>query len=146
MLSRRYPTSSWYEEMERLQNEMNRLFNTSLPARSLSSPAFPAMNVWTSSDGALVTAELPGVQKEDIEITVVGQTLSLKGSRKVEELKEGYQYHRQERGYGNFTRSIELPFPVDAEKVEAVFDKGVLEITLPRSEADKPKKIVVKSS
>jgi len=146
MLSRRYPTSSWFEDMEKLQNEINRLFNTSQPSRSLAAPAFPAMNVWTSGEGALVTAELPGVQKDDIEISVVGQTLSIKGSRQAEELKEGYQYHRQERGYGNFSRSIELPFPVEADKVEAVFDKGLLEITLPRAEADKPRKIVVKSN
>ena len=146
MLSRRYPTSSWFEDMEKLQNEINRLFNTSNSSRSLAAPAFPAMNVWTNSEGAVVTAEIPGVQKDAIEISVVGQTLSIKGSRQAEELKEGYQYHRQERGYGNFSRSIELPFPVDADKAEAVFDKGVLEITLPRTEADKPKKIVVKSS
>jgi HSP20 family protein len=104
------------------------------------------MNVWANPDGAVVTAELPGVNPEDIDVSVVGETLTLTGSRTPEELKEGEKYHRRERGQGKFTRTFQLPFPVEADKVEAVFEKGVLHISLPRAEADKPKKISIKAT
>ncbi len=147
MLVRRYYSNpGWLEEMDRLQSEINRLFKSNLPSRGFGAPSFPALNVWTSTDGAIVTAELPGVHSEDLDISVVAQTLTLKGERKAEPMAEGSHYHRQERGVGHFTRSIELPFPVEAEKVEAVFDKGILSINLPRAESDKPRKILVKSS
>ena len=106
---------------------------------------YPAMNVWTNEDGAVVTAELPGVEPDNINIAVTGDTLTLKGSRTPEELKEGEQYHRRERGHGQFTRTFQLPFQVEAEKVEANFEKGVLSITLPRAEAEKPRKIAIKA-
>jgi HSP20 family protein len=108
-------------------------------------PSYPAVNVWTNEDGAVISAELPGLTPEDIDISVVGKTLTLSGERKAEELGEGDRYHRRERGQGKFTRTVELPFTVEAEKVEALFDKGVLQISLPRAEADKPRKILVKT-
>jgi HSP20 family protein len=104
------------------------------------------MNVWAYEDGAVVTAELPGVNTEDIDISVVGDTLTLTGSRQPDELKEDETYHRRERGYGRFTRAFQLPFPVESDKVEAIFEKGVLHISLPRAEADKPKKIAIKTA
>ena len=109
-------------------------------------PSFPAMNAWTNEDGAVITAELPGVNPEDIDISVVGETLKLTGSRQPEELAEGAKYHRRERGHGKFTRTFQLPFSVEADKVEAVFEKGILHISVPRAEAEKPKKISVKSA
>ncbi|MCB0212841.1 MAG: Hsp20/alpha crystallin family protein, partial [Anaerolineae bacterium] len=90
--------------------------------------------------------ELPGVNPEDIDISVVGETLKLTGSRQPEELGEGSRYHRRERGFGKFTRTFQLPFAVEADQVEAVFDKGILHISLPRAEAEKPKKITVKAA
>jgi HSP20 family protein len=104
------------------------------------------MNVWTNEESAVITAELPGVNSEEIDISVVGDTLTLSGNRQLEELGEGDKYHRRERSYGKFTRTFELPFLVEADKVEAVFEKGVLHISLPRAEADKPKKIAVKTA
>jgi HSP20 family protein len=104
------------------------------------------MNVWAYEDGAVVTAELPGVNTEDIDISVVGDTLTLTGSRQPDELKEDETYHRRERGYGRFTRAFQLPFQVEADKVEAIFEQGVLHISLPRAEADKPKKIAIKTA
>ena len=141
----RYGSMSPWREMERLQREMNRLysdFSTSRPGAA----NFPAMNVWTNQEGAVVTAELPGLNPEDIDISVVGETLTLSGTREREELKEGERYHRQERGFGKFTRTFQLPFLVEADNVEATFEKGVLYITLPRAESDKPRKISVKSA
>jgi HSP20 family protein len=103
------------------------------------------MNVWTSEESAVVTAELPGCNADDLDISVVNETLTVTGSRQEAELEEGATYHRRERSCGNFSRTFQLPFQVDATKVEAVFEKGVLEITLPRAEADKPKKITIKA-
>jgi len=136
-----------WREMERLRREMNRLF-TSMPMSmgSVIAPGYPAMNVWTNEDGAIVTAELPGVNTEDIDISVVGDTLTLTGSRQRDEVPEGVTYHRRERGHGRFSRVFRLPFPIEPDKVEAIFEKGVLRIYLPRPESDKPKKIAVKTS
>lgn len=117
--------------------------------RDLSMPVtgeFPAVNVWVSGDDAEVTIELPGVDPKDVDISVVGKTLTLKGSRTPEEAKEGESYHRNERWGGPFSRTVDLPFLINANKVEAKFNKGVLTVTLPRAEEDKPRKIVVKSA
>ncbi|MFN2110158.1 MAG: Hsp20/alpha crystallin family protein [Anaerolineae bacterium] len=139
-------TSPW-NELERLRREMNRVF-ANLPASSESriTPGYPAMNVWTNEDGVVVTAELPGIDPDALDIAVVENTLTLSGEREPVELGEGEVYHRRERGYGKFTRSFQLPFNVEADKVQAVYEKGVLNITLPRAEADKPRKIIVKAA
>jgi HSP20 family protein len=132
--------------MDRLQREMNRLFDDNYPARLRRAPGYPAMNVWANDEGLLITAEVPGVKPEEIDVNVVGDTLTLSGVRTPDELDEDSRYHRQERGYGNFTRTIQLPFPVDVGEVEAAFKNGVLNISLPRAEEDKPKKIAVKAA
>jgi len=142
---RRYRVPSVWREMNRLQREMNRLFDDTYPHRARRAAGYPAMNVWANEDGLIITAEVPGVKPEDIDISVVGDTLTLSGSHKPDELKEDSRYHRQERGYGDFTRSIQLPFLVNVKKVEATFQNGVLNITMPRAEEDKPKKITVKA-
>lgn len=102
--------------------------------------------MWRDEVGAVVTAELPGLKLEDIEISVTGDTLTLKGDYAQPEKDEDIRYHRQERRYGKFSRSLQLPFNVDAEKVEASYKNGVLKISLPQSEADKPKKIQIKTA
>lgn len=146
MMYRRYPVPSSWREVNRLQREMNRLFEDYYPSRVRRAPAFPALNVWTNEDGLNITAEVPGVHPEDIDISVVGDTLTLSGERRPDELKEGARYHRQERGYGSFSRSLQLPYMVDVRKVNATFRDGVLNIELPRAEQDKPRKISVKSA
>lgn len=110
-----------------------------------SSVEFPATNVWVSDDNAVITTEIAGVDPDDIEITTVKDTLTLRGSRKMEELGEGENYHRRERWAGQFSKTLQLPFTVEANKVEARFVKGILYIKLPRAEADKPRKISIKS-
>jgi HSP20 family protein len=144
MFNRTFYSPSMLDEMERLQREMNRLFEGALPGRVRSAPGYPAMNIWTNQDGVLITAEVPGVHPQDIEISVIGETLTLSGERRAPDVAEDVRFHRQERGYGKFSRSIELPFRVDAEKVQATFDQGVLQISLPHLPEDKPKKIAVK--
>jgi HSP20 family protein len=132
--------------MDRLQHEMNRLFDAYTPSSLRRAPGYPAMNIWTNEEGLVLTAEVPGVAPQDIDISVVGETLTLSGERKPDELKEGSRYHRQERGYGKFARSVQLPFPVDVSAVDATFKQGVLFVTMPRAEEDKPRKIAVKSA
>jgi len=136
-----------WREMERLQRDLNRLFSDSFSrAGGRVGPSYPAINVWTNQDGAIVTAELPGVNPEDIDISVVGETLTLTGSRQPNALQDGEKYHRRERNFGKFSRTFQLPFQVVANKVEATFKNGVLHISLPRAEEDKPKKITIKSA
>ncbi|MGB7116701.1 MAG: Hsp20/alpha crystallin family protein [Anaerolineales bacterium] len=143
---RRYRVPSVWRELNQIQRDMNRVFEGYSPVRTRIAPSYPALNIWSNEEGLVVNAEVPGIDVEDIDISVVGETLTLSGARKSEDLEEGARYHRQERGSGKFNRSVELPFPVDIDIVEATFKNGVLQISLPRSEADKPKKIVVKSA
>jgi HSP20 family protein len=130
--------------MDRLRREVDRLFAGSMRGRREVAPAYPAMNVWTGEDGATVTAELPGVKAEDIDISVRNDSLTLRGSRERETLGEGESYHRRERRFGSFSRTFQLPFQVESDKVDAKFENGVLSISLPRSEAEKARKIKVK--
>jgi len=136
--------SPW-REMDRLRREMNRLF-ADLPASAGTAvPGYPAMNVWTNENGAVITAELPGVATEEIDISVVGGTLTLSGTRQPTELPENAVAHRRERGAGRFSRVFRLPFPIESDKVEAAFENGVLSVALPRPESDKPRKIAIKA-
>jgi HSP20 family protein len=125
---------------------MNRLFDSTGRGRVFSAPNYPAINIWTNDNGQFITAEMPGVHPDDINIDVSADALSISGERKPEEAVKEANYHRRERSYGAFSRTIQLPFIVDTNKVEANFKNGVLMISLPRAEADKPKKITIKSS
>ena len=143
---RRYRTPTIWREMDRLQQDMNRLFGDLNVNQTRKTSSFPAINIWAAEESARVTAEIPGVSKDDLEINVTGDTLTLSGVRSQDDLPEGARYHRQERRFGEFSRSIQLPYTVDVNKVKAVFKNGVLSVDLPRVEAEKPKKITVKAS
>jgi len=134
-----------WAQLERFQNDMNRLFSQGARA-SWAAPQLPGLNIWTGEEGALVTAALPGVQPDNLDISVLGQTLTLRGRRDPEALKEDEAFHRRERPHGEFSRTVELPFRVDAQKVMAEFKDGVLELMLPRAAEDKPRRITVKAS
>jgi HSP20 family protein len=144
MLYRRSRTPSVWDEMERIQRDMNRILS-SYQRGVHSAPGFPAINIWTGEDGAILMAEIPGVSPDELDISVVGDTLTLQGERKRPEIGENAQYHRQERGYGRFSRTMQLPFPIEVDKVEAAIERGVLKMTLPRAEADRPKRISVRN-
>lgn len=103
----------------------------------------PAVDVFESENAFHFTAELPGLTKEDIEITLDENNLTLSGERKFEEKEEGENYHRIERSYGSFTRTFTLPGQVDTENVTAEFKNGVLNISVPKTELAKPKKIAI---
>lgn len=145
MMYRLYRRPSVWHELNNLQREMNRILGDG-PARFRAAASFPALNVLASDKGLLVTAELPGVKAEDIDISVLNERLTLSGSRPADEVEEGAHYHRRERNFGQFTRTVQLPFPVDPDQVNATFTDGVLSISLPQSEDSKPKKIAVKSA
>lgn len=134
-------------EMERMQREMDRLFDTFFPRqRRFEAVDFPPLNVWTDNEGALVAVEIPGINPEQLELAVVGDTLTLRGKREAKDLPEGARYQRRERFQGEFARSVQLPFTIDAEKVEAEYKDGILTITLPRAESEKPKRIAVQAA
>jgi HSP20 family protein len=143
---RLYGMPTAWREMERIRREMNRLFDTGPDRLLRQAAAFPPMNIWSSDEGLVVTAEIPGVNVDDLEITVVNETLTLKGQRAADEINENSRYHRRERGQGRFARSIQLPFPVNSGEVDANMKDGVLYVSLPRAEEDKPRKITVKGS
>ncbi|GGF12763.1 molecular chaperone Hsp20 [Aliidongia dinghuensis] len=132
-----------FAEMRRMQNEVNRLF-ADMEGRAVST-AYPPVNLWAGEDSVVVTGELPGLDQNDLELAVREGTLTIGGTRKPLENGEGASWHRRERAYGSFSRTIELPFRVDPDKVQARFANGVLEIELQRREADKPRRIQVKS-
>jgi HSP20 family protein len=142
---RRFQMPSIWQEMDQLQREMNRLFDVTSRGHLFNSPSYPAINIWTNGEGQLITAEMPGVKLNDIDIAVTGDALSISGERRPDEVAKDASYHRRERNYGSFSRTVQLPFMVDTNKVEAKIANGVLLIKLPRAEADKPKKIEIKN-
>ena len=147
MLSNPFDFRSSFRGIERLRREMNRISDEMDRDPLFGNVAgYPAMNAWTNDDGATITAELPGIDMDTLEISVHNDTLTLSGERKSEDLGEGETYHRRERSYGQFRRAFQLPFQIAADKVEARYHRGFLQITLPRAEADKPRKIRVRAS
>jgi HSP20 family protein len=135
-----------WKEMNRLQREMNRLFSFNYGSDGWPSLAgsFPALNIWQDEGTVYAEAELPGMELNDLEIFVTGgNQLTIKGERKQPKLEKG-TWHRQERGFGSFARVVNLPVDVNPDRVEAKLVNGVLAIRMPKSEAAKPRKIVVK--
>lgn len=138
-----------FSEMESLQKEMNRLFDVSLSRHPWGDPTLlggqwaPAVDVYDSKDDILVKADLPGLKKDEIEVSVHDNNLIIKGEKKKEAEVKEKEYFRTERFTGSFFRSIPLPAPVDTQKVDAKYQDGVLQITLPKREEAKPKQIKI---
>lgn len=130
-----------------IQDEVNRLFDTSLRRHGGFEGVFsPALDVVVEKDNVLVKADLPGLGKDDISVTLQDNYLTLKGEKKHEVEQKEANYFLSERVHGSFTRTIELPVAVDAAKIDARFKDGVLQVTLPKTEQAKPKQIEVKVS
>lgn len=104
----------------------------------------PPTDVFEDADGLKIVAELPGLTREDVKLTVEHQTLTLRGEKKQVAEEKSTRVHRYERSYGAFERSFTLPSTVDVTRVEATFDHGVLTVTLPKAEQAKPRTIEVK--
>jgi HSP20 family protein len=135
-----------WNQLHQFQDEMNRLFDRWGSGRSLGGTgSFPALNVWEEGEEVLVEAELPGLDLKDLEIYVTGgNQLTLKGERRSAAPEKGV-WHRQERVFGSFSRSLTLPFPVNPEQVDARLENGVLHLRLTKHESARPRKIPVKA-
>jgi len=135
-----------FAEMRRMHNEINRLFST-YEGEGRGVRGFPPINLWVGDQSAVVTAEIPGVDEDALDLDVHDNTLTIKGTRKAHEAADKAAWHRRERGYyGTFARTVELPFRIDPGKVEAHYANGVLEVELPRHEQDQPRRITIKSA
>lgn len=137
-------------EFERLRREMDSLLGA-FPGRLPSSPLwsesklFPLLNVREQADAYVVTAEIPGMKSEDLEIKIDGDTLTLRGERKPHKLGSNESYHRRERATGVFQRSLTLPGNVDSENVKASYKSGVLRVTLNKRKVPKAAQITVET-
>jgi len=129
-----------------LENRLQQIFNN-WPAEATSanvSDWIPAVDLAEEQDRYILTADLPGVTKEDIDLSLTDDVLTLKGSRKAESEEKKKGYHRVERSYGSFQRSFRIPGGVDGSKIEANFKHGVLNVVLPKPEESRPRQIDVK--
>lgn len=132
-----------------LQERINKMFDDTIRSggtgdEELATGAWsPAVDIHETDDSFVVSADLPGLKKDDIQINVEDNTLTIKGEKKFEEKVPRDKYIRVERNYGTFVRSFSLPQNVDSAKIKATFKDGILDLTLPKREEAKPKKIAV---
>lgn len=144
-----------WKDMNRVLGEMNEMFGEYSPLSYAlqgirSNHEFPVVNMWSNEERVVLTAELPGIHPEELGINVLEDTIFIQGERKnpvqEEDKEKKITYHRQERAIGKFKRGFQLPFHVETDKVTAKYEDGILTITLPRSEKEKPKQIKISIS
>ncbi len=131
----------WNTNIDRL---FDNFLNSDLRLSDEVSTVYPVVNIEETESEYLISAELPGMEKKDIHISLENNILALSGEKKSESKSEEKNFHRYERSYGKFYRSFELPHSVDREKIDASYKNGVLNISLPKAEEAKPKQIEVK--
>jgi HSP20 family protein len=133
-------TSDPFEFLRRMSRDFDRTFGTP-------TPAFPAVNLWQNDEAVVITAELPGVEPADIDVTVKDNVLTVSGERNASDSDDDDDivWHRRERSFGPFSRAIRLPFVARDEQVEARCADGVLRIVVARPEEDKPRQIEIKA-
>ena len=134
-----------WRDLDTLTNRLSQAFNEDFPVPSNGGTWAPAVNVEEKADELVLTAELPGMSQQDIELEVENNILSLRGE-KVEERREGDEsrrYHLWERRYGSFQRSFTLPRTVDAESIQAEFENGVLTVRMPKAAEAKSRRIQI---
>jgi len=141
--------NSWFPffDVAKTLEEMDRMFGASgtpLGLRSVPRGTFPAVNVYDRGDSVVLTAEIPGVKADDLDLSVLNDSVTLKGQRK-EAAAENDRYYRRERMTGTFNRTITLPDPVDTSSVKAEYNDGVLKVTMNKAEEAKARKIEIKS-
>jgi HSP20 family protein len=136
------------DHLTNLRDEINRLFESPF-SNGNDSDAFnawaPALDLYEDKDSLVVRAELPGLKKEDIDVSLHENTLTISGERRNEKKYEGSETSREERLFGRFTRSLQLPKQVDAGKVKASYKDGILTLTLAKAEGAKPRQIAIQS-
>ena len=138
-----------FREMMTLRNAMDRLFEESFVSPSRLWPEVGvgelAIDMYQTANDVVVKAALPGLKPEEVDISITGDTLTIKGERKEEQEVKQEDYFYKEHRYGGFSRSIAIPVQVKSDKAEALFENGVLTLTLPKAEEIKPKQIKVKA-
>lgn len=135
-----------FREMASLREEMDRVFDSlygRYPRERAEISWAPPLDIEETENEITVRAEIPGMKKEDIKISLTGDTLSISGERRHEEEQRGKTYHRIERAYGRFMRTLVLPNDVQADKVKAAYSDGILELTMPKSEKAKAREISI---
>ncbi len=140
-----------FSEMLSLREAMDSLFENAMIApysggRSAEGGYGLPLDVTENEDNFVVKASIPGIKPEDLDVTVNGDTLTIKGELKADEEKKDERYHLRERRWGAFQRSVTLPAPVKTDQVQADYNNGVLTLTLPKTEEVKPKRIQIKGS
>ena len=137
-----------FEELTSFRREMDRLwdrFFSERPALEFLERGWePSLDISETKGDLVVKAELPGIDPKDIDISLAGDTLTIKGEKKQEKEEKEENYHRIERSYGAFSRMVKLPMSVQNDKIKASYQNGVLKITLPKSEEEKKKQIKIK--
>lgn len=142
MVCRTRNQASPYAGFRELEERLNSIFNG--VAETPAGTWRPAVDLREEQDHYLVEADLPGLKREDIDISIVGDVLTIKGQRNGEAVKQGEGYRSIERSYGTYQRSFRIPGGVDSNKVEASYEAGVLKVSLPKPETSKPRQIEVK--
>lgn len=135
-----------FRELTTLRDEMNRLFSRAVPEAGRGGQAStwsPAVDVFDTADAIVLKAELPGLKPEEVEVEVDDDVLSIRGERTFREEVEEGRYHRIERAYGAFARTMALPAGVKAGEITASFTDGVLEVRVPKAEQATPRKITI---
>lgn len=134
-------------ELDSLQGDMNRLFDRFFEGRpangSVGRRWIPAMDLVESEDSLVLRADLPGMTEDDVDIEIKDGVLTVSGERKAEHEEKGEGFHRVERAFGSFSRSLSLPEGVDPSKVDANFAEGVLEVRVPKPEETKPTRVQI---
>ena len=131
------------EELAKMQRHMDRIFGARDRGLSGDPRDFPLLNLYETTDDYVVTAEIPGVAADAVDITVVGDSMTVKCKREPEAGREKTSCHRQERDFGSFARTISLPGAIAGDKVDATYVNGVLQVKLPKAEEGKPRVINV---
>ncbi|MCA9935531.1 MAG: Hsp20/alpha crystallin family protein [Ardenticatenaceae bacterium] len=134
---------SMFNEFDRMMNEMNEMFDWDAP--SVASNWKLALDVVEVEDGYTVTASIPGINPDDIDITLENDVLTIKAETQSDETTENVRYHLRERRFGSFSRSLRFPVSVNGGAVEAKYENGVLSLNIPKAEEVKPKRIAVKT-
>ena len=139
-----------FGRLTNLRDEIDRLFETPLAELTRTSQLLsgwnPALDVYEDKDNLVVKAEIPGMKREDIDVSLHDGSLSISGERKSESKHEDAETYHSERFFGKFQRTVTLPTPVAADKVKAQYKDGILTVTLPKTEEAKPKHIDVNVS
>jgi HSP20 family protein len=146
-----YGVPSWgfgspFHELDRVRHMLDNLYNrtSDFTLPSLHAGVFPSVNLTEDKENYYIRAELPGIDKENLDIESTGNNISISGERKIPSVEEGSRYHRREREAGKFSRVIGLPGEINPDRVKASLENGILIVSVPKAEKVKPKQITIK--